>query len=303
MGLQVLDAINGIYRYGDKFGSVIYRQLFTGSHYVQDVETFDGIDTSQVEIPYLAVFTRGPEEEEHKYCGIVSRIYRFIGNEILNNIVRESVRNTGMPVVAENTYLSDKRTMMRNEFIMSNSARTKVGDVLPVVVIRNSYDGTWAQAMQFGINFPHYELSFAFRMGEVRQIHVAGATTSMSSFMEGYFNTFADNISNVLRDSFEKQFTEEQLMSLLDIIEDTGKRKRRGISEIIQEVTPEGQVLPSAWHVFLAIVRYTSTEPNLNTKAILENIAESVLVIPTRMASVMERMSRGILPEGQEDAA
>jgi len=56
--------------------------------------------------------------------------------------------------------------------------------------------------------------------------------------------------------------------------------------------TPEGEEvqLPSAWHMFLAIVRYSSFEPNINIKRMLENAAESVLVIPTRMYGVLERL-------------
>ena len=48
--------------------------------------------------------------------------------------------------------------------------------------------------------------------------------------------------------------------------------------------------LPSAWQVFLAIARYSSLEPNLNAKRLLENAAESVLVIPPRMYEVLDQL-------------
>jgi hypothetical protein len=74
-----------------------------------------------------------------------------------------------------------------------------------------------------------------------------------------------------------------------------GKKRREAVSTLLQEMLPdvvEGQPipLPSAWQVFLAIVRYSSFEPNLNVKRLMENAAEAVLVIPPRMYDVLERL-------------
>jgi hypothetical protein len=46
--------------------------------------------------------------------------------------------------------------------------------------------------------------------------------------------------------------------------------------------------------MFLAIVRYSSMEPNLNTKRMMENVAESVLVIPERMLNVLKQINNEV---------
>jgi len=79
------------------------------------------------------------------------------------------------------------------------------------------------------------------------------------------------------------------MLAVLDVIEQYGKKRRDAISALLEEIQPGGG-LPSAWQIFLAIVRYSSFEQNLNVKRLLENAAESVLVIPARMNEVLERL-------------
>ena len=40
--------------------------------------------------------------------------------------------------------------------------------------------------------------------------------------------------------------------------------------------------------MFLAITKYSTIEKNLNVKTMLENIAESVLVIPAQMLALLD---------------
>jgi hypothetical protein len=95
--------------------------------------------------------------------------------------------------------------------------------------------------------------------------------------------------------SFSTQVSEEDMLTTLDAIEELGKARRKEISKILAEMNPapaEGQdpPLPTVWQVFLSIVRYSSFEPNLNIRRLLENAAERVLVIPTRMYYVLEKI-------------
>ena len=95
--------------------------------------------------------------------------------------------------------------------------------------------------------------------------------------------------------TFQTQLTEDQMFGTLDVIEKYGKRRASKITDILTSLQPapvEGQPppLPTAWNVFLAITRYCALEPNLNMKRMLENIAESVLVVPTRMLEVLEQL-------------
>lgn len=291
MGLSV-NVDKGLYHYKDKLSEVLYRDLITIPQHpeepVHKPHPTDGFPSG-----YVGVFTKLPDEEQWNYQGIVSRIYRFIGNEVLNDLIRASIEETNMPVVRENILVSEQLTQMRNEIVLSNPVDTEVGDILPIIMVRNSYNGTWAQGMQFGITSDKHEFLFAFDMGQIRQIHVAGATTTVASEIGEYTRIFKESISDVIKQSFATTFTEDQLLGVLDLIETFGKRKRAAISEIIEQITPEGQRLPSAWHMFLAIVKFSSLEGNLNAKRLLESAAESVLVVPMQMREALAKLQRG----------
>ncbi|MGD2072241.1 MAG: hypothetical protein PVG65_01985 [Candidatus Thorarchaeota archaeon] len=295
MGLQI-DAQKGIYSYNDKFGSVLYRKLKT----FKDPEKQISHETDNFEIPALAVFTKPPTQTEdgYMYCGLVSRIYKFVGNEVLNNLIKKSISDVGLPIIKENTILSWKRTYMRNELTIRNGVTSpKYGDILPVMVIKNTYDGTGAQSIRFGLNMSYdgKPVTFAFTLGEMRQIHVAGASTVVKSAVGDYVQGFTENILDMINQSFNNKISEDELFSVLDVVENLGKKRREEVVKILQEMMPkvqEGQPvpLPSAWQVFLAIVRYSSLEPNLNVKSLLEDAAQSVLVIPTKMLEMLKKL-------------
>ena len=99
----------------------------------------------------------------------------------------------------------------------------------------------------------------------------------------------------MINDSFNKKLTEEEMMASLDIIEEISKKRKKGVSNLLKEMLPEvieGQPipLPSCWQIFLAIVRYSSFEENLNAKRLLENAAQSALVIPGKMFNVLNQL-------------
>ena len=105
----------------------------------------------------------------------------------------------------------------------------------------------------------------------------------------------ANDIVDMVRLSFEKRLTDDSLFEILGFIEKVSKKKRDEISQYLSEISPvaqEGQApqLPSCWDMFLAIAMYSTMETNLNTKRILENAAESCLVIPERMANVLTNL-------------
>ena len=75
------------------------------------------------------------------------------------------------------------------------------------------------------------------------------------------------------------------MFATLDLVEALGKRRRERIADLLSD--PQNL---TAWGMFLAIIKYSSFEPNLNVKRMLENIAQSVLVIPARMHDVLEEL-------------
>ncbi len=294
MGLDVTLAYKGLFSYSDRYGEIVYRYL-TPERIHEDPNPHD---TDGREVSKLAIFTKGLDWPDYVCAGIVSDMYKFIGNDVLNQRIRDSIASVGMPIMTENAIPSLLLTKLRNEIIIQSSQEiTNVGDVLPVMIVNNSYDGTKAATVAFGIatSYRGDRVIFGFSLGEMRQVHIESSTTSMSSAIASYMQVFSENILDMITQSFNTRLTEDEMLATLDVIEGLGKKRRESISNLLQEMMPdvvEGQPmpLPSAWQIFLAIVRYSSFEPNLNIKRLMENAAEAVLVIPVRMYEVLERL-------------
>ena len=290
MGLNMDSAYKGMFTYQDQYCEVVYRQLAPQVVYpdVNPAHETDGEVT-----PVLAIYTKGPDSVGYRYCGYVSNIYKFVGNDALNDRIRNSVQEVGLPVLREGAYFSYDYTRMRAEIVIQSSQEAvQGGDVMPVMIVNNSYNGTKAASLAFGIATAYNEerLTFSFSLGEIRQVHVETATTSLASAVSTYMQVFTEDILDMITGSFQKQIGEDEMMTLLELLgESFGKRRTERISELLGEVQGPNQT-PTAWQVFLAIVRYTSFEPNINVRKMMENVAESVLVIPTRMHDVLRQL-------------
>jgi len=287
MGLDASFNEKGLYTYEDRYSHIAYRQLVTSNGNITDLHPTDGQP-----VPLIAIYTRPAEEVDYQYVGYVSDFYQFIGNDVLCQRVRDSVASVGMPIMTENTIMSWDNTRLRNEIIIQSSQNhAQAGDVLPVMIVNNSYNGTRAASLAFGISMEYNNdrTIFAFSLGELRQVHIQNSTTEMRSAVTSYMGVFTENISEMITQSFNSRLSEDDMLAVLDVIEQYGKKRRDAISALLEEIQPGGG-LPSAWQIFLAIVRYSSFEQNLNVKRLLENAAESVLVIPARMNEVLERL-------------
>lgn len=286
MGLES-DPIKGLYKYTDRHSEIVYRELNT--RMIGEAHPTDALP-----VPMIGIFTKAPEWVDYKYAGYVSNFYKFIGNEVLNERIRESILSIGMPIMTENTILTYDYTRMRNEIIIQNGQQVPdAGDVLPVMIVCNSYNGTRAASIAFGVatNYRNGYVTFGFSLGELRQVHIASSNTSVTSAVNSYMQVFTENIADMITQSFASQLTEDDMLGVLDVIEGYGKKRREEISTLLDEIQAGSESsLPTAWQMFLAIVRYSSFEPNLNIKRMLENAAESVLVIPPRMYDVLERL-------------
>lgn len=294
MGL-VYNASRKEYFYNDRYSRVLYKELTTPPPNPTASDRPPN-ETDGYEPGLLAVFTKPPtdvQNPEWAYVGYVSRLYKFIGNEQFTNTIRASINEVGMPIINETPIMSWKYTQFRNEMTVQNGVNVpEQGDVFPAMIVKNTYDGGGAQSLQFGMvtNDRNYRNAFGFSLGEMKQIHVAGANTVISASVESYVQVFSNSITEMITESFHRELTEQQMFGVLDIVENIGKKRREEISKIITEMTGGEGNMPSAWQVFLAITRYSSLEPNLNAKSLLENAAESVLVIPPRMIEVLERL-------------
>jgi hypothetical protein len=221
-------------------------------------------------------------------------MYKFVGNGALMDRIRTSISEVGLPIVREAAMFDSNYTRMRNEIVIQSShSIPDVSDVFPIMIVNNSYNGTRAASLAFGIGTDYNQrevITFAFTLGEIRQVHIETSTTSLSSAVNTYMQVFNENIIEMVSGSFQKQVSEDDMMALLEVIESFGKRRKEQITDMLNDMAEQGRS-PTAWQVFLAIVRYTSFEQNLNVKRMLENIAESVLVIPTRMHQVLSQLS------------
>lgn len=287
MGLDTSQADKGMFVYADMFSQVIYRQLYTGA----SVEAAEGEEpsnhsTDQLAVPYLGIYIRPSNEEQFEYAGHISDKYKFVGNAALCDPIRDSVVGTGNPLLRENTIMSADYARFRHEMIISSGVSSPiVGDVMPAMIINNSYNGTKAASLSFGVSTMHDRnyVTFAFKLGEIRMIHIESSEVNMTTAISDYVETFRGNMSDMISQSMQKRLTEEEMLATLDLVEGLGKRRR----EVISGHLPENV---TAWGMFMAIVRYSSFEANLNVKAMLENIAQSVLVIPSRMYDVLSRL-------------
>ncbi len=286
----------GLYRYSDRYAKIVYRQL----------TTLPGDDdvrlhlTDSTQLPLLAIFTKHPDDDENEdytYCGVLSDLYQFLGYDILNQRIRNSIQEIGNPNIVENIIIKDNLTLLRNEFIIQSSQQNtpEIGDIFPVIITENSCDGSRAASLTFGIatQVNSRRVVFSFNLGRIKQTHIVNATSQMTTTVSSYIDIFSNNIVDLIADNFNNIITEDQMFSMLDMVEKFGKNRRNEVAKLLTEMNPsDSGDLPSSWQMFLSIVRYSSFEPNINIKRMLESAAESVLVIPTRMYNVLNQLEK-----------
>ena len=289
MGL--IEKGDGCYFYEDQYSQIVYKKIKT-------------ISTSEIlndiEIPYLAIFTRKNNESEFVYRSIVSPSYQFIGNDTLNQQLRNSINEVGTPILIEENILNNDLTLMYNQIVISNCHNVpQQGDIYPEIIVRNTYNGTGAANISFGLhmdNFGFGNVGFGFgfkdKISSMRQIHLLNSQTSLSTAIGGYINVFTENISSLITDNFNMVISEEELLSTLDLVEKIGKNRRKEISSLLEQLSTDSNEPMTAWKLFLAIIRFSSVEKNLNAKNLIENIAERVLVVPEQMINSMDEINR-----------
>jgi hypothetical protein len=295
MGLNGIMS-KGFYRYVDQYAEVVYRQLITMNNNSNDINDIHKTDNKQ--IPLLAIFTKHPDNDEnYTYCGVVSDAYQFIGYDILNTKIRESINKIGNANIIENSIMNYEKTYLRTEFIIQNSQQSisEVGDIYPVIISENSYNGIRAAILSFGLStcVNSKNIVFKFNLGKIKQKHIVNSSSTMTSTIESYMNSFSNNILELIDHNFNHKLTEDEMFAMLEVIEEFGKNRKNKISQILSDLTNNNSnELPSSWQMFLAITTYSSFETNLNIKRLLENTAESVLIIPPRIYNVLENIQK-----------
>jgi len=281
MGLT--DLGNECFRYDDSIGSVVYKHL----------QTKDIID-----VPIYGIFTKPPvDNTEFKYSGYVSDLYQFEGNEVMNDKIRQSILEVGTPIFREYIYLNPTRTRMSNEILIQHGSNIpRVGDVYPQVVVKNTYDGSGAREFLFGFsvienNNRVFGFGFKNKIGKVRQVHNIHSRTSFTSPIAGYVEFFSENIMTIIDTNFNTEVTEDHLLSVFDMLEQIGKKRRNEVSTYVTDISKESDGRVNAWNLFLAITYFSTIEKNVNIKSLLDDIAEKVLVIPVEIQNVLKTLN------------
>jgi hypothetical protein len=297
MGLSSL--ANGNFFYSDRYSTVLLRQLNIKSATVATVELPDDA------IPYYGVFVKPKawpnQPNMYKFCGIVSNDYKFMGNDVLNEVIRGSIKESGQAIFMEEVTFSGNFSKMHAEISIAHpSVIQRVGTIYPQINVRNTYDGTGRQLISFGLcmmeadSIRYTRFGFPTKLGTISQVHLNSASSRLSSQFGNYVEVFSESIEELISRNFTNQITASDMLNTLGLVEEVGKRRRDGISAILKEIVggePENMAMTS-WQLFLAIVRYSTMEKNLNAKVLLEDIAERVLIIPDRMMNVVDRLSR-----------
>lgn len=292
MNLDESLSYKGMYKYEDQYGEVIYRQLTTMRiENDQHPHETDGMYMNR-----FAIYCKEANRQSYLYCGRVSSLYQFIGHDILNQMIRDSVTEAKIQPVIREVFFSNYLAFMRTEFEISSPIKSHAsGDLIPIITTTNSYNGTAAAKLSFGLGIirDDLRLSFAYKLGEITQVHTVTSKTKLVANISEYVNKFQENILETIQMSFEKQLTEKDILMTLEAIERIGKKRRDSVSTLLSDYQKKHkETIPSAWTLFLAIVHYSSNEYNLNIKRIMENAAESVLVIPARMFEMLDRIQK-----------
>lgn len=274
--MNLVDNNDGTYSYNDRICHVKIHET--------------AIKPNFEDIPVLAVFTKNNEENtQYEFIGVVSDEYKFEGNDIIINGVKDSIRSAGSPVFHEFIYVPRDYSNMLSEILLQhrNNIPT-VGDLYPQISISNTYNGRGSKEINFGFSIYNGEeryssIKFKTKIGSLKQNHVQGARTSVAS-ISSYVQRFNDNIVNLFEQNYNNRVAEEDILKTLDLLEKIGKKKKEEISKAIQDISEQntnGQI--TSWNIFLAITKFSSIEKNINVKSLLENVAERVLVLPAEM--------------------
>jgi hypothetical protein len=248
-------------------------------------------------LPYFAVFAKPlNDRDEFRFGGFVSDLYEFEGNDIMVNRIKQSIADVGTPIFQEHGYMNYPRyTSMSKEIIIQGSQNDKrVGDIYPHIAVRNTYDGRGAKEVTFGLSL--YEAGsrdrmygFTFSLCSMKQVHSEHARSRIASNIGGYLEAFATNIKDLISVNFNAQVQEDVLLSIFDVVEKVGKRRREEVSTYLSELKEKNKSI-TAWDLFLAITRFSTVEKNLNAKILMENIAERVLVLPIELERALKTL-------------
>jgi len=275
------------YFYSDQYSEVKYARLITknGHH---DSSVFSIMTRN----PTVPVDDADPLEG-FKFAGYVTGSYHFVGNGALVDSVRESVIGADQNVFREYPILGAGLSTFMTEMVIENpNTVDEIGIIKPQINISNSYNGTAKAKVSFGFSIYDPDaienragFSFYNKLVRMDQIHIQNSNAMMSGPIGDFVTMFSDNIVDLVTSNFQNQLNEDDTGEVIALIEKAGLGKQR-TTELKEHITALDGV--TSWNIFHILTRYSTLEKNFNAKKILQNVAESVLVVPVEIMGVVE---------------
>jgi len=276
------------YFYSDTYSEIKYNRLITKNK---------NHDSS-----VFAIMTRNPTVpvdeadplEGFKFTGYVSSSYQFVGNEALVASVRDSVIGANQTVFREYPILGAGLTTFMTELVLENpNSVDEIGIIKPQVNISNSYNGTAKAKVSFGFSVFDGDdnrsgFSFYNKLVNMDQIHIQNSNAMMSGPIGDFVTMLSDNIVNLVTSNFQNALDDDATGEVVELIEKAGLGKTR-TTELKEHITALDGV--TSWNIFHILTRYSTLEKNFNAKKILQNVAESVLVVPAEIMGVVEQFN------------
>jgi len=285
MGL--IDIGDEAYFYADQYSEVKYCRLVTKNRH-HDTPVFS-IMTRNPNVPVAD----GDPLEGFRHAGYVTGAYNFVGNESLVSSIRESVAGAGQAVFREYPSLGSGLVSFMTEMVIENpNTVDEVGVIKPQINISNSYNGTAKAKVSFGFSVfqdvNRAGFSFWNKLVKIDQIHIRNSSAIMSGPIGDFVTMFSDNITGLIRSNFQNALDDDDTGEILELIEKSGlgKNRRTELTEHINAL--DGK---TSWNIFHILTRYSTLEKNFNAKKILQNVAESVLVVPAEIMDVVDRFN------------
>lgn len=278
--MSLVERTSGCFNYTDRFSSVEYKILYTADNQ---------------RIPRISVHT-GRNQNELFYRGTLSDGYKFKGNEELISQIQESVSQTSIPIFKESYLLNNDYCKLSYGIVIENRENfDEVGNIRPLLNIYNSYDGSMASLIVFGLHIldekgREFNCGFSKTFGTIREVHLENSPTTISPMIGEFVQTFSENIGEMVGQNFNT-LDDQTVFDTLELIENIGgKNRRKSISGVIEEINERRNRLTN-WDIFKAITLYTTNEKNLNVKR-LENILERLFNIPSEMLELAKKCNQ-----------
>jgi len=281
-GLMKLDEHS--YYYSDRFGKVLFKTVET--------KGTEGLYFSRKILPFFAIFTGPPDDDRNGdfyFIGEASKHYRFVGNEKLINDTLEMLDVSNLNVQVQTQEIDYKYSTLFYNIALSNPSNiAEIGDVFPVLTIKNSYNKTIKESISYGFGMYNegrfYSYTSSKLFGQFSRRHMNNSLTREKNFILDGVEKLVDDIPFVCSEMANFTVNQDEIIAIIETVEALGKKRHEALVSLVQSFN-ENNI--SVWKIFIAILKFISVEKNFNARRVLENIAEKIIILPTKISNAI----------------